>query len=159
MSLYQLKVALMIVMCVPLSKSLLGRLARGPILTRNGESSRARPGGTRTHVAHRANTMTERRAERRELTSPSRKNENTCRSQGHTMTERRAHEPGDGGFLYVFGVLYDTYPTVISCKFIVHVFRCVPFRYIEIHLYLSLWLSHLTIVPKCHFPLQYQIVV
>ena len=40
------------------------------------ESSRARPGGTSTHVAHRA----------------------------YTMTERRAHEPGDGGFLYVLGM-------------------------------------------------------
>ena len=42
---------MMIVMCVPLSKSLLGRLARGPYLP-GTESSRARPGGTRPELGY-----------------------------------------------------------------------------------------------------------
>ena len=89
----------------------------------------------------RANTY----PERRELTSPSRRNENTCRSQSqyhdgtessrarpggtrthvaqraYTMTERRAHEPGDGGFLYVLGggpIRYVSYCILhVSCMY------------------------------------------
>ena len=47
------------------------------------------------------------------------------------------HHPGDGGFPIQIGggFLYNTYPDV-SCMYpacILHVFRCVPFRYIKIH--------------------------